>query len=330
MGVIRAGFAHELETRKIGLASESGVDQCLSYSRVVSLGKKLRDVVRRSIDTTIDLVIARHRSTPRDYFLAAAELHRRARAEPTTTSQRDLTPFELRVSSQHGEDGVVVEILNRIGWPSAPFFVEFGIEAGAEGNCVFLADVMGWPGLFIEADEQLHKRLAAKYKWNSGVTTFRELVTPENIEALFSRAKVPQTPDVLSIDIDGADFWVWQALDCFRPRVVVIEYNSSIPADAKLVQKRDLQGGWSGTDYFGASIEALCALGATKGYRLVHTDIAGVNAFFVRDDLPGDWLDVAQVPKRGPNLLLSAVGHRKDRRDRSYADVTGMLSGSGR
>ncbi len=290
------------------------------------LGQRLRDGVRKSIDTTIELIIARHRSTPRDYYLAAAELYRRAHVEPTTTSQHDLTPFELRASSQHGEDGIMVEILRRIGWPSAPFFVEFGMDSGAEGNCVFLTDVMGWPGLFIEADERLHERLAAKYKWNSGVTTLREFVTPENIEGLFSRAKVPQAPDVLSIDIDGADFWVWHALSSYRPRVVVIEYNSSIAADAKLVQKRDLQGGWSGTDHFGASIEALCALGASKGYRLVHTDLGGLNAFFVRDDLPGDWLDVAHVPRRGPNFLLRAVGHRKDRRNRSYVDVTDMLS----
>jgi hypothetical protein len=294
----------------------------------MSLAKTLRNGIRNGIDTTIDLIIARHRSMPRDYYLAAAELHRRAHAEPTTTFQRDLTPFELRVSSQHGEDGIMVEILRRIGWPSAPSFVEFGGSSGAVGNCVFLADVMGWPGLFIEADEQLHGRLAAKYKGNSGVTTLCELVTPENIEALFSRAEVPRTLDVLSIDIDGADFWVWHALSSFRPRVVVIEYNSSIAADAKLVQKRDHKGGWSGTDYFGASIEALCALGVTKGYRLVHTDLGGLNAFFVRDDLPGEWLDLARVPRRGPNFEMRAVGHRKDRRNRSYVDVTDLLSGS--
>jgi hypothetical protein len=294
----------------------------------MSLEKKLRDVVRKSIDTAIELAIARHRSTPRDYYLAASELHRRARAEPAPTFPGDLTPFELRVSSQHGEDGIVVEILRRIGWPTAPYFVEFGIESGAEGNCVFLADVMGWPGLYIEADAQLHERLASKYKWNRGVTTLCELVTPENIEALFSRAEVPQAPDVLSIDIDGGDFWVWHALSTFRPRIVVIEYNSSIAVNAKLVQKRDLKEGWGGTDYFGASIEALCALGATKGYRLVHTDLGGLNAFFVRDDLPGDWLDVTQVPRRGPNFLLRAVGHRKDRRDQSYDDVTDLVGGS--
>lgn len=291
-----------------------------------SLERKLRAIVWKSIDIAIELAISRQRSTPRDYYLAAAELYRRAWAAPTTTLQRDLTPFELRVSSQHGEDGVVVEILRRIGWPSEPYFVEFGMDSGAEGNCIFLADVLGWPGLFIEASEHFYKRLAAKYKGSPRVTTFCEFVTPENIETLFLEANVPLAPDILSIDVDGADFWIWRGLSSFHPRVVVIEYNCSMAIGAKLVQKRDHKGGWDGTDNFGASIEALRALGATKGYRLVHTDLGGMNAFFVRDDLPGDWLDAADVPRRGANFELKALGHRPNRRQRDYVDVSDMFS----
>ena len=84
------------------------------------------------------------------------------RAAPDLFAADDLTRFELRGFSQNGEDGVLVEILNRIG-VSNRFFVEFGIQNGTEGNCVLLADVFGWAGVFIEADDEVFAALASKY-----------------------------------------------------------------------------------------------------------------------------------------------------------------------
>jgi hypothetical protein len=155
---------------------------------------------------------------------------------------------------------------------------------------VFLADVQQWEGLFIEADADHFRRLANKYAVTDRIRVANAVVTPDNVEDLFADASVPAEPDVLSIDIDGRDYWVWEAIHAHRARVVVIEYNAALPVNRPLAQPRDHEEGWNGTDFFGASLEALRLLGADKGYRLVHTDLAAGNAFFVRSDVAGNRL----------------------------------------
>lgn len=226
-----------------------------------------------------------------------------------------LTGYELQLFSQNGEDGVLAEILRRIG-VTGRWFVEFGVESGREGNCVALADVAGWHGLFMEADGSYNHLLHQKYRWNAKVTTLHATVTPERVNELFGYGQVPPEPDVVSIDIDGGDYWVWRALE-YRPRVVVIEYNSGLSPAEVLVQPPGA-GSWSGTQFFGASLGALVALGEAKGYRLVHCELAGANAFFVRADLAAGFPPPDEVQRRGPNYFLTSYGHPADETGREY------------
>ena len=201
---------------------------------------------------------------------------------------------------------MLAEILTRIGAENR-FFVEFGIESGREGTCVYLADIARWDGLFIEADPGMHRDLSGRYAANERVRTVQALVTPGNVEQLFADAGVPENLDILSIDVDGSDYWIWEALQAYRPRIVVIEYNSALPADTRLAQPPD-QGSWDGTDFQGASLGAMIGLGAQKGYRLVHTETSGVNAFFVRDELADARFPAPEsIPKREPNYFQ--IGH---------------------
>lgn len=231
----------------------------------------------------------------------------------------DLTRHELKVFSQNGEDGVIEAILRRIGDGGAPSFVEFGIEGGTEGNCVFLADVLGWPGLFMESDPAAFARLSGKYAHHAGVRTVNAAVGPGNVAQLIRDAGFPDGPAVLSIDVDGIDYWIWRALD-MRPRLVVVEYNAHLPPGSELVQPLEPPMSWDETDYFGSSLGALRALARRRGYRFVHTDLAGVNAFFVRDDLAGAFLPEDRVPVRAPNFSLAGGGHRPHTGDRRYVD----------
>jgi len=231
-----------------------------------------------------------------------------------------LARFEHRVFSQNGEDGVIAEIVSRIGAPGR-YFVEFGAESGVEGNCVLLADAAGWSGLFIEADPELHAALEAKYA-PTPVRTLRARVTPSTVVALFREADVPPEPDLLSIDVDGNDYWIWSALDGWRPRIVIVEYNSALDPASRLVQPLDEDWSWDGTQYFGASLGALRALGTRLGYRLVHTDLSGVNAFFVREDLAGPFGTADMVPVHGPSYFLAGRRHPPDPRGRAYVDLT--------
>ena len=249
-------------------------------------------------------------------------------ADRHPSRQGSLTESEFQVFSQNGEDGVIAEILRRITVPTH-YFVEFGLESGVQGNCVFLADVMNWRGLFMESEKASFEGLRRKYGSNDRVSVLEVDVTPANINALLRDHGVPEEPAVLSIDIDGNDYWVWEAIECVRPCVVVIEYNSTLSPDARLVQPYATVEKWDATNFYGASLGALCKLAAAKEYSLVHCELAGVNAFFVRGDLAGPFGDPGEVPRRGPNILLVGGHHPPDPRNRTYVDLDAKpLSGS--
>ena len=214
-----------------------------------------------------------------------------------------LTTYERRVFSQNGEDGVVAEILRRIGTRTR-WFVEFGAGTGNEGCCVALADIFGWSGLFIEADDGMFPKLETKYRPNDRVVTTHAAVTTGNVESLFAAAGVPADLDVLSIDIDGNDYWIWQAIVSYRPALVVIEYNANLPHDSRLVRRLDESVGWDETAWFSASLLALEELAESKGYKLVHTDLSGVNAFFVRNDLAAR-VGIDTVERHAANYRLN-------------------------
>jgi hypothetical protein len=178
--------------------------------------------------------------------------------------------FEARVYSQGGEDGILHAIFRKIGTTNK-FCVEFGVEDGRQRNTRLLEE-RGWSCLLMDCDY-------------SSPSIKKEFVTAENVNALFQRYGVPSTFDLLSIDIDGNDYWVWNALDAaYSPRVVVIEYNSKFPPGESKVIAYERAFVFDRTDYYSASLLAMVKLGRRKGYTLVGCDVRGVNAFFVRDD----------------------------------------------
>lgn len=270
----------------------------------------------------------------RVFYAALAELGRRHAVAPPAPAGAGLAPYELGVYSQNGEDGVLAEIVRRIG-PGGREFVEFGVESGVEGNCVALADVLGWSGLFMETDDAHARALAAKYRGSPRVRTAQARITAENVDDLFARNGVSAEPDVLSVDVDGNDLWIWKALTHARPRVVVIEYNAALDHDRPLVQPYDPDWTWRGTDWYGASLGALELVAAEKGYALVHTDLTGVNAFFIRTDLMPHFDDIEAAPRRSPNFFGTGQGHPPDPDGGRYVDLgestsPGPSEGSGR
>jgi hypothetical protein len=200
-----------------------------------------------------------------------------------------LNHYEYRVHSQNGEDGIIAEIFNRIGTTNK-FFVEFGAGSGVENNTAFLL-IKGWSGLWIESDRSRSKIINQKFAFLIGrsLRVVNIFINTENIEKILRENGVPQEFDLLSVDIDGNDFWMWNAISWFKPRVVVIEYNSIFPPDIDWVIKYNQNFKRIGyTSFFGASLKALEKLGTKKGYTLVACDLRGISAFFVRTDLIGD------------------------------------------
>ncbi len=252
-------------------------------------------------------------------YLALAQLLARQKGELA-----DLSLYELSVFSQNGEDGVLQEILRRLGIGRG-FFIEIGASSN-EANCLLLADVFGWRGLVLEADDEEYANLARKYANSPSVRVVKMRVTRDSLTADFFRSpRVPEEIDVLSIDIDGNDFWVWKGLTYGRPRVVVIEFNSGLDPKAQLVQPYEPYRPWSGGAFFGASLGAMRTLAAEKGYRLVHVDLTGTNAFFVRADLVGDsrFPPEDEVVTRASNYFLYGFRHGEPHPKDRYVNPAG-------
>lgn len=194
-----------------------------------------------------------------------------------------MNDFEKRIYSQNGEDGILEIVFDKIGTENK-FFVEFGTGDGSECNSRYLREDKGWKGLGMDAEYN--------NKW-----VRREQVTAENVEKLFAKYRVPAEFDLLSIDIDGNDYWVWKAIKNFSPRAVVIEYNAGLGVKESVTIRYRSGYTHDGSGYFGASLPALVKLGEKKGYRLVGCDSRGVNAFFVRSDLVGGNFRIGEVEK---------------------------------
>lgn len=216
----------------------------------------------------------------------------------------ELVSFERKVRSQNGEDGIIAALFGSIGTTNR-YVVDFGVEDGSECNGAHLLRDLGWHGLLIEGDDRSFAALSERYSGNDSVELEHAYVTAENVGRIFAAHKVPVELDLLSIDVDGNDYWIWKALNDYQPRVVVIEYNASHPPPERWVMAYNPQHRWRGDNYFGASLASLTALANVKGYALLATDSCGVNAFFLRRDL----LALGPFPERMPEQAYHAPGY---------------------
>ena len=205
--------------------------------------------------------------------------------EPSSPPARqppiDLNAFRRTVYSQGGEEGMLEKIFELVP-PTERFCVEFGASDGLRNsNTALFVRERGFRGVFLEGSNDRYAKLAANYAAVPHARLVHARVQPDTIEQLFDAAEVPSRFDLLSIDIDGNDYWVWRALERHRPRVLVIEYNPYYQPPARWVMAFNPDHAWDGTTYYGASLASLVALSREKGYELVGCDGNGNNAFFV-------------------------------------------------
>lgn len=209
------------------------------------------------------------------------------KASPRANEPKRLIRHGAKAFSQHDEDGIVAEIFSRIGTERLTF-VEFGFDA-TENNTLALA-VQGWSGTWLDADP--HKVSEAHVLHASLIDSGRLKVETaaigvQNLHATLALLCSEGALDLLSIDVDGNDLWLFDALE-LRPRVVIIEYNATWPPPMAISVPYDPAHCWKGNNYFGASLSALVKVGVRKGYSLVGCSTSGANAFFVRSDLCED------------------------------------------
>lgn len=244
-------------------------------------------------------------------------------------STRNIKSYEFKVFSQWGEDGIiqrltkVVEIKNKT-------FIEFGVEDFLESNCRFLMSKDNWKGFVLDGSSKNVSRLKnSHFYWKHQLEAECAHITRDNINELLERSGFDYDLGILSIDIDGMDYFIFEAICSYKPRILVCEFNPVFGATRKITvpykSDFDRTRAHHSNLYWGASLAAITSLAKNRGYSLVGTNSAGQNAFFVRQDLVNEHLIVmtseeAFTPsnfresrdKRGSLTFLSAEERHKE------------------
>ena len=199
---------------------------------------------------------------------------------------------EFKVFSQSGEDGVIQWLIHNIPIQSKRF-IEFGVQNYTELKTRFLLMHDNWSGLIMDgSQENMDYVKQDNICWMHDLKPVPAFITAENINTLIRDNGFDGEVGILSIDIDGNDYWVWKAISCVQADIVICEYNSrfgseravTIPYDPNFYRTE----AHSSNLYFGASIRALTLLGQQKGYALVYGNEIGSNLFFIRRELLND------------------------------------------
>jgi hypothetical protein len=225
---------------------------------------------------------------------------------PDALGRLSLRDVGFKAYSQSDEDGILLYLLALIGEPLHRS-VEICAGDGRECNTANLVINHHWHGLMVDGDPANVARGNQWYARHPSAYVFpprfeQHWVTRNNVNAIVTDAGFGGEIDVLSIDVDGVDYWLWQALDCILPRVVVIEFQCHLGAgractvpysDEFRASDYPKTNGWL-PSFAGASLAALAKLGNSKGYRLVGANTYGFNAFFLRNDLLNGIVDEVQ------------------------------------
>lgn len=245
---------------------------------------------------------------------------------------------EFRVFSQFGEDGIIQFLVQRVPIDHR-VFVEFGVEDYAEANTRFLLVNDAWRGLIIDAGTA-HRRFLEESRliWRTTIEAATAFIDRDNVNDVIRRGGASGPIGLLSIDIDGNDYWVLEAIECVTPQILVVEYNSlfgperavTVPYDAGFVRGEKHFSGL----YWGASLAALVRAADRKGLALVAGNRAGNNAFFVSRDSLGDipertvaacWAPAQFRESRGRSGKLTLLSDDTEKlrllRDRPLADL---------
>lgn len=298
---ITSSFAQEISIRLIELGIPK--DKIISYnylafkgydSRLHNLFKVDVALITQLLDAQKELAGCIKRHSDKTLFLSAKQMIHNVKKMGRVDNFEDV---EFQVFSQFGEDGIIQYLIHNVCIQNK-VFVEFGVENYEEANTRFLLMNNNWSGLVIDGDRGNVEHIKAQeYYWKHDLKAICAFITAENINQLIKDAGIEGDIGLLSIDIDGNDYWIWKEIDVISPRIVICEYNSifgsehqvTIPYRPDFVRTKAHYSNL----YFGASLAALCDLAEQKGYYFVGSNTAGNNAFFVRKDVIEQLLPVS-------------------------------------
>jgi hypothetical protein len=198
----------------------------------------------------------------------------------------DIREAEFKVFSQFGDDGIIQYLITRAVIEQETF-IEFGVEDYSESNTRFLLVHNNWKGLVMDGSEANIRRIREEaISWRHDLTALHRFITRDNINEAIASAGFTGPIGLLSIDIDGNDYWIWEALTVAEPTVIVVEYNSLFGRERAVVvpYRPDFERARAHYShlFWGCSLKALCLLARAKGYIFVGCNSNGNNAYFVR------------------------------------------------
>lgn len=208
---------------------------------------------------------------------------------------KNIQKAEFKVFSQFGEDGIIQHLIHHVRIPNTTF-VELGVGNYEESNTRFLLMNNNWKGLIVNAGtehlEYLQSEMGKSLRYLHQLEALSAFITKKNVNSIISQHGIMGDIGLLSIDLDGVDYWIFHAIDCISPRILVMEYNSLF-GDSRAItvpykETFDRRTEHYSNLYFGASLTALVLLAKKKGYVFVGSNSAGNNAFFVRKDVAKD------------------------------------------
>ena len=210
--------------------------------------------------------------------------------QTTLPVPRRILAQRFRVSSQNEEDGLTLALINLAGTTNRRFL---DLGAGANGgNTGFMAETCGWTGLMADGRAKCAVQLAARFA-RQGVDAKQVWLTRDNVNQVVRDHRLDGEIDLLSLDLDGNDYWVWRALDACSPRIVILTFNAAFGAERAVTVPYDPAFDRAANAkvaqwFYGASLAAFEQLGREKSYRLVMVEPKGVHAYLVRNDVAPD------------------------------------------
>ncbi|HLG83160.1 MAG TPA: hypothetical protein VKY22_19260 [Bradyrhizobium sp.] len=226
-------------------------------------------------------------------------------ANQVRASARNFREAEFKVFSQFGDDGIIQYLVARLEIPQElTSFVEFGVQDYSESNTRFLLLNDNWRGLVMDGDKANIESITARdMYWRHDLTALCRWIDRDNIDGILKESGLAGRIGILSIDIDGNDYWVWQRIEAVQPVIVIAEYNSVFGATDAVTVPYDpafhrTKAHFSNL-YWGASLPALVRLGQSKGYAFVGSNLAGNNAYFVAERYIGRGGIVAMTAQQG-------------------------------
>jgi len=227
-------------------------------------------------------------------------------------SINDLGDVEFSCFSQWGEDGIINWLISQL--PSIPKkFIEFGVDNYQESNTRLLLYLRNWEGLVIDSSDSHIKDIKSQdISWRYQLNAITAFITKDNINSLLEKNKMTSDVGLLSVDIDGNDYYVWKSIDVVKPIIVVVEYNAvfgdihslTVPYNPDFFRTKAHYSNL----YFGASLRALIDLGKEKGYTFIGTNTNGVNAFFIRNDFAPKIVSLLTYISAYPSTVREAQG----------------------